>query len=190
MTNIAAEIEKYNHAWNQERYRKACHGLDFYNNYRDLLPDKITSAMDFGCGTGRLLKQMVDDCIDAYGMDLVPNSVDADIMFDLLERIHFCSLQEFNADGRFHVGICADVMEHIPESEVYAVVENMSIHCDTMYFVIANYPSQMDGRNFHLSLHDSKWWMEVIGQFGDVELLKYQRDARDAFAIRLIPEIS
>lgn len=190
MTNVGAEIRKYNYAWNQELYRKACHGLDFYRQYRGLFPETIESAVDFGCGTGRLLQALSDDRIDAHGIDLSSYAMDLDIMLRNADNFSLCAIQDFKADRRFHVGICADVMEHIPESEIYCVLENMARHCDMVYFVIANYPSQMDGRIFHLSLHDSKWWMEIIGQFGDVELLKYQRDARNAFAIRLIPEMS
>ena len=187
MTSISPEIDKYTFAWDQEQYRKACHGLVFYGQYRHLFPDKIVSAIDYGCGTGRLLKRMICDGIDARGVDFAFNAVDADILAEHFARIDYANLCDYDPGRRFHVGICADVMEHIPDDDISGVLENVSRHCDMVYFLIANYPSQMDGRVFHVSLHDSVWWMETIGQYGDVELLNYKRDARDAFAIRLIP---
>jgi len=86
--------------------------------------------------------------------------------------------------GKFNGIICTDVLEHIEEADVDAVLANIFRFADDhgfVFFVIGIDPSYRkklpDGRDVHVTVKPPTWW--------DAKLAKYQRQG---LTIRVIYE--
>lgn len=164
------EAAKYDAQWQEPWYREKCHGLDLYEARRDLFPAKFATAIDFGCGTGRLVKRWRDQGINARGFDISINAADADIA----PYVVLGCLWEFEVLELFDVAVCADVMEHIPPEKVRDVIRCISRACAMCVFKIANFPSVHEGRELHLTLQPRGWWAEQLSEFGKVECIDFK----------------
>lgn len=62
--------------------------------------------------------------------------------------------------------VCSDVMEHIEEDKVDAVLDHIkAIGPKLVFFHVATVPAQKimaDGRNAHICLHESDWWLDKL----------------------------
>lgn len=158
------ERAKYERVWMLPEYRLANHGLGLWLCDRDLFPANFASALDIGCGNGRLWRAWYESGIDAHAVDHALAAPDtwlaASVRFtrQCLWTMHF--------DRIFDVGVCADVMEHIPPEKVARVLARIAEACDFVVFKIANYPSAFGDAALHLTLQDADWWLAKLQQYG------------------------
>lgn len=166
-----AERVKYEQTWRDPEYRHANHGLNLWLNRRDLFPAEVHSALDIGCGNGRLLHRWYEEGIDAWGYDIAPNCLDAAVAPFVAHRMRYGPLWEMDWGNpliayyerhRFDLGVCTDVMEHIPEEMVPASLARIAVCCDRVVFKIAHSPNQLGGQVLHLTLRPVEWWMEQM----------------------------
>lgn len=183
------ELKKYQAMWSMPEYRKICHGLDFFIGHRHEM-GRFKSVLDIGCGTGRLLRYMVEKGYDAEGVDFAFNCLDEEVKkCDIYPAIKFheASIWEMNLERKFEVGICADVMEHIPEERINKTLANIHKHCSRTYYVIANYESKYLGHLLHVTRKPKEWWKEVLEGFGEVRQLGISRAGKQGvFAFEVI----
>ena len=103
------------------------------------------SVLDYGCGKqtlGAALPHLMvrgyDPCIE--GLDELP---------DLADMV-----------------ICGDVMEHVEEEHVDEVLDHIQkLARKVVILVIACRPAKKllpDGRNAHITIHSTNWWLERI----------------------------
>jgi len=157
LTNIAqAEAATYRQVWAVPAYRVKCHSLDLWRQRRDLFPDEVTSAIDLGCGTGRLVSAWGAEGIDGYGVDLVPDaSLDPEVD---RARVYTAPLWDFRPGRVFDVGVAADVMEHIPELYLDEALARIRECCRWVVFRNANIRSVVNGIDLHPIKQDADWW--------------------------------
>ena len=156
-----AEAKKYTSVWKHPGYRQKNHALNLWRSARTLFPTQFDSAIDIGCGLGLMIPEWRSQGIDAYGVDLVPEvALDASVAEEYADRVYRATLWDFSPERVFDVGICADVMEHIPEPHVTATLKGMASYCRHVVFKIANFPSRKwnQGEPLHLTLHPAAWW--------------------------------
>lgn len=107
------------------------------------------SVIDFGCGNSRLAEKLFPSA-SVFRYD--PAIED---LATAPER------------GRtFDVGICTDVLEHVPESELAALIARFRALAPTWYFTIHTGPAAQllpDGQNAHCTQHPPEWWQELLG---------------------------
>ena len=164
------ERVKYNKVWLQPAYRRASHGLKMWTDHRDMFPVQVEGGLDLGCGTGRLFAQWCEEGINGVGVDISEYAPDATILEDWPGRFFHSPLWDFNAGQRFDIGICADVMEHIPEEKVLPVFERIAAHCDQTWFQIAEFGSNYLGYDLHPTRKPADWWRErMLAMGGEVE---------------------
>jgi len=99
--------------------------LDFLNQI------KFETVLEFGCGFGRISKLMLDNFqIKQYkGFDLSPHQIDSAIK--LCEKFSNASfevkkMQDFNSDKKFDLVIGAEVLMHVPPTEINDVTFKLS----------------------------------------------------------------
>ena len=68
---LEREREKYRIAYENPHYRVNNQGFLLWQNFRGIFPKSPRSALDIGCGDGRLFAQMNAEGIDAWGVDFV-----------------------------------------------------------------------------------------------------------------------
>lgn len=130
---------------------------------------KPASLIDYGCGKG-LLGPLVGRRLGIADIGRYDPAVPA-----------------FSAKPgrRFDVLINVDVLEHIPEDELDAVLADMAAVADEAILVIDTAPARTllsDGRNAHVTLHGADWWAAKLKpHFPTIRPMTIRRRARVAF---------
>jgi hypothetical protein len=112
---------------------------------------KISSALDFGCGKGGLVKQLKTNLdseirFDEYDLSLTEHSLGLSKDYDLIT--------------------CVDVLEHIDRCNIDETLIRIKRHCGGIFFYCINLIPTMkqlsDGRNAHVLLAPPDWWIGQI----------------------------
>lgn len=176
MSLALQEQEKYERCWAMPEYRHACHALTLWEGRRDLFPASFASALDIGCGAGRLFTLWNEAGIDAWAFDIAPNCLDPDVAAKWGHKLVVGTLWEMDWAGRrFDLGICTDVAEHWPPEHVQECLRRIGLCCDEVLFKVAHSPNQLGGEVLHLTLRPASWWiarMDALG--GQAEFLGVQ----------------
>lgn len=126
------------------------------------------TILDFGCGRSRL----VDVLGEAVGAKTTR---------------HDPAIPEYSAqpEGVFDLLTNIDVLEHVPEDKLDAVVGHMASLCRNAIIVIDTRPAEAvlpNGENAHCTLRSREWWGQYLSKhFKHVEAIRVTRKSRAAF---------
>ena len=116
-----------------------------------------TEVLDYGAGSSSFKKSLTLDTVKVYEYD--PGVPELDIVPDPKEYT-----------------ICIDVLEHIEPELIDSVIKDLArVTKKKGYFTIAMYPAQRilkDGRNAHLILEDTSWWVTKLCNYFNITNLK------------------
>ena len=116
------------------------------------------TALDYGCGKGKLAEVVPDvACYDPAVERFAAPAKPADVV------------------------ICRDVMEHVENECIDEVLDHIrSLSRKAAWFAIATRPAKKvlaDGRNAHVSIHPSAWWVEKLqSRWNSVETIISDRE--------------
>jgi hypothetical protein len=159
-----------------DQYRQihatSAYGTTSVKNLRFIRPEirllAPLSVVDYGCGQSRLIDQL--DL--GYAAKLV--RYDPAIP-EVSEK----------PAGVFDLLINVDVLEHIEEGDLDAVIGDMRSLCrDALIIVDTKKAVKVlaDGRNAHVSLHSAAWWQDRLGRhFPHLERVATARTTRAGF---------
>lgn len=163
----------------QLRYTKAYQNPDYKmgNDRLNLVSDMIHDTdgdlfLDVGCGRGELL-DIAEDAgyLVARGLEVVPSLLNDRVnQFDGIHRLPY-------ADSWFDLVTCCDVLEHVLEEDALAGISEMiRVASKTVILTVAWSPSTFgspDGKDLHITKHDSNWWLDKIKLNAGVTVTKY-----------------
>jgi SAM-dependent methyltransferase len=167
MDTVLHEIRKYAQVWSLPEYRRQAHGLTLWKTRPEIFPPNIRTALDLGCGHGRLMAYWNDHGIDAWGMDLV-DALDDDVRGRYGDRLLKSPLWELESYRRFDVAVAADVLEHIPPQWVDETLEAIFAFAEVLIAQTAEFESRAGGHDLHLTIQPSCWWRARMEQFGGI----------------------
>jgi hypothetical protein len=108
-------------------------------------------------------------------VDFAENCLDPEIRQALTTQSHVLSFTKADLAKNIPVaaeyGFCTDVMEHIPPSQVDAVLQNILKAARHVFFQISmedDVCGALVGHKLHLSIHPMSWWMEKLQSLGAV----------------------
>lgn len=105
------------------------------------------AALDWGCGNSKALETLFPKAKRHLYDPAIPGH-------DTIPR------------GRYDIGICTDVMEHIPEDEIDDTLQKQSLVCHDWLYIIDNKVAIQllpDGSNAHVIQKPAAWWKHRMG---------------------------
>jgi|TARA_R110000772_G_scaffold123682_1_gene230090 hypothetical protein len=127
-----------------------------------LKSNNCKTLLDYGAGKGtlytkdytNLVPQLKKPLGEYWNLDTIDRYEPALPEFNVLPEKHYDAV------------ICTDVLEHIPESDIGWVVDELFYRADKMIFLnIACYPARKtfeDGSNVHISLFHPNAWLDFF----------------------------
>ena len=169
MTIEETERAKYERVWQEDAYRQVCHSKVLWDEHRDCFPDEFDSVSDIGCGLGLMIAEWAELGKSAQGVDIAaPHCLDPRVAEKYGSRVLSAPIWKmFIPYGRrLDVGVCADVMEHIPRDKVEASLHHIAGCCKYVVFKIDHAPNSFIGETLHLTLEPVEWWItQMRGMF-------------------------
>lgn len=172
-----SERNKYQLMWFYDSYRQYSPGANLVSTFLDIVnPPQGDLIIDFGCGTGKaaisldaaghsvLLTDFADNCRDQEALGLP---------FAEHDLTRPCP---FNAP----YGLCADVLEHVPEKDVPTVIRNIMGAAERVLFQVSTVEDafgQIVGHPLHQTVKPHAWWSMWFGNLGKIE---WQEDRSNA----------
>ena len=159
------EAEKYQQMWDMPEYRKYAPGEHLAQEAAQTwtLPGKV---IDFGAGTGRGALRLHRAGFAVVMLDFTDNSLDEEVRHELGPNFKFL---QTDLSGDIFVkadyGFCTDVMEHIPEDQVDAVLTNIQKATNHGYLNISTIPDgfgEKIGETLHVTVKPWDWWGEKV----------------------------
>lgn len=165
----ATECDKYERMWNVFEYRRTSPAFKDLRRIKEWA-DKyaLNHIVDFGCGSGRADKALSDAGYSVRMIDIAHNCLNKDVRESLSDTLTFetgClwsdELKTVRGDGV----ICLDVLEHIPEEKVPAVVENIINAAPHGFVNAALYHDGFGkriGKTLHMTVKPAKFWFDLF----------------------------
>jgi SAM-dependent methyltransferase len=119
------------------------------------------SAIDVGCGTGRLLAAFAKRGVYVRGLE---GSRHAIAMSSVSERIIRCNLERgVPYAGQFDLCSCIEVAEHLPARSAQSLVGGLAAMSDVVVFSAA--PPGQKGSH-HVNLRPQSYWLKAFEEYG------------------------
>ena len=176
MDTAGVEKQKYEKAWDHDRYRDYSPGENVVLNYVIKCEPHHGRVIDFGSGTGRAALMLHKLHFDITMIDIADNCLDDEVKAEIGDRLIVGNLWEPLDLPKAPEGFCTDVMEHIPTDKVDAVLKNIMGLTDRCFFQIClkeDHFGEVLGEHLHLTVKPFTWWRDKLKKFGTVT------DARD-----------
>jgi SAM-dependent methyltransferase len=162
------ERDKYMQMWaDHPVYRAVAEGSNALDAALAIAkPPPGASFIDFGTGTGRAAAKLQDCGYTVQAVDFVPHCMDEGIDVPFIEA-NLWELPEMSAD----FGYCTDVMEHIPEEHVDAVLEGIKRCVPKAVFTIHTGPDNCGSaidEILHVTQRSLMWWGQRLTEHFEV----------------------
>jgi 2-polyprenyl-3-methyl-5-hydroxy-6-metoxy-1,4-benzoquinol methylase len=175
------EKQKYEKVWNRiSAYRKTSPGLNLIDTAIKICKEyHVNSILDAGCGTGKATKRFHESGFNIEGVDITLSSLDDDILdYSLNIEFHEACLWSIKHLKARDCIYCVDVMEHIPEEKIDAVIDNLANKCNKIaIFQIAlfhdGFGPLVGETTLHLTVKPEKWWEErILKRFKNIKKIE------------------
>lgn len=127
------------------------------------------TLVDFGCGTGRPAKLIKDMGLNVIGIDHAYNCLDDGVDIDF----RLACLWDLPEDITGEYGLCTDVLEHIPEEKIDAVLAGIKRAVPICFISVEDKPDLAGpriGEVLHVTVKPIKWWYNKLKEhFGYVQ---------------------
>lgn len=182
------EVEriKYEKVWSDRAYAVRADGDPVVDLAFDLMGCKPGETLiDWGCGSGKPAAKFQAKGLSVLGFDIAHNCMDADVKVPLLVRCLW-DLPDDNVTAQY--AFSTDVLEHIPPSELGAVLYNISARTTKAAFIQVCLVLDISGprmnppERLHLSILTVDQWRDRLSSlWAKVEDVKIGGKARYAF---------
>lgn len=192
VTTRPTEQAIYEQMWEQPEYRIVSPGEHAATTFLTVAkPRPFTDVLDLGCGTGRGgFMLAVAGQMNVTLVDFAHNCLDAEILPALQTQAHTLRFLQADLSQPLPVaapyGFICDVMEHITPESVDAVLNNVLLACNHVYFEIATEPDRMGvliGHPLHLTVQPYAWWLQKFEERECVIHWSREQEGRCAFYV-------
>ena len=141
--------------WYGDAEQGRCPGMRLLPEYKEWLKSPV---MDLGCGRGQTVEHLRSLGFEAEGIDQIRNNPDMRVG-DITQPIDDIS--------KFNSVVCVDCIEHLYESQVLGLFENMK-QVKRQAFSIHNGESTGTGQELHVNRKDFIDWTKLIREHFEI----------------------
>jgi len=144
-------------------YSRNDHWLGFFGGIADEIVRSLrpSRVFDAGCALGMLGESFWDCGVEAWGVDISPYAI-ANIRSDMRPYCQVKSITE-PFGGKFDLVTCIEVLEHMPEQEARAAVEQMAAATDVVLF--SSTPDDVV-ESTHINVNPIIYWLRLFEEYG------------------------
>lgn len=182
------ERAKYVKVWELADYRNVSPGELAASLFIERVkPDAESTCIDFGCGTGRGAMMLAAiGSLKVTMLDFAGNCLDPEVRQACETQPDYLRFREHDLTlpipETARYGYCCDVMEHIPEEDVPAVLENILASAEHVFFSIATADDVLGaeiGEKLHMTVKPREWWEQ---KFRELEaVVHWTQDESNGF---------
>lgn len=191
--NVVA-IGSADHKWPRGAIHDSSVNRRFNLKVYDYFARKPTlSLLDLGCAGGGLVKSFLEDGYTAIGLEgsSAPQKLRLAEWDTIPHHLFTCDITEpfgiQSADGKpvkFDVITAWEVLEHIPEAKIPALVRNISDHLNPGGLFIGSVDQAPDGDPtvgavYHVTSKPKPWWLDQFAGAGLTEASDHPFTIRD-----------
>ena len=161
-----------------EFYYQNCWGVPYERSEHflrafDAIAEKIVrsihpgSVLDVGCAIGLLVETLRDRGVDAWGIDISEYAI-GQVREDVKPYCRVGSILE-PFPRRYDLIVCMEVVEHLPQADGEAAVDNLCRHSDDI--ILSSSPHDFREAT-HFNVQPREYWAGLFAQrgfFHDVE---------------------
>lgn len=178
----------------REIYNKVYEEISDYGDIKHSRPDlkekvingfienKGSNVLDIGCGSGYYLSLMINNGIDAIGIevsDICCAKYLAELPHKCTDVIKFSKLKN---TPKFDYAVCNDFIEHISENDLDSILKSIVKLSDNCLFGIASHNEYLCGVQIHQIVQGVDFWIEKLNNYYEkVELVSILLDNRFFF---------
>ncbi|MCL4849865.1 MAG: methyltransferase domain-containing protein [Bryobacteraceae bacterium] len=188
--NIPPDVGRLNNPGIEEHHYSSLYNADYYQKGYGPVPydrsepqwplffgrvaDQIIRSLrpkrvfDAGCALGFLVEAFWDRGVEASGMDISSYAI-ANIRRDMKPYCKVGSIADSLPD-RYDLVTCIEILEHMPESDAFAAMRNLTSATDTILF--SSTPFDVD-QPTHINVRPTIFWLEAFETCGFAPDLLY-----------------
>lgn len=142
---------------------------NFHYPPKDVIVDLYAKSvggyiLDAGCGQGIHLRRMLENGIDAFGIEISTICCQKYLGGLPHENIDICSFAS-QSERLFNGIVCCDVLEHIPLGRLDETIESLTSLAPSALLGLANHSDIQCGEELHLIQEDIEWWTRKLSLF-------------------------
>lgn len=170
------EKVKYASCWETGEYKQSEQSYWIVEIIKNLNPK--SKVLDLGCGNGFVVKKLVDNGIDAYGVDITNTGWTKQSKVNPMLKIPKDRLFEaplWNTpfgDKEFDITFSTTVLEHIPTEMVGPTIKEILrvTKRKTIHYVDTVKEQEQFGENLHMTVQPCEWWLKEFGRYNNVNI--------------------
>lgn len=176
-TSIEREKRKYTTLWaDVPDYRKDSPGEMYIEHFLSFFEKEIKerdTLIDFGCGTGKVAKHFLEKGLFLTLVDFCDNCLDEEVALLTqlcFEQVRFVEACLWTLPDTLPAAdwiYCCDVLEHIPEEHIDAVLAGMAARTKkggyfSIHLAEDVFGTHLLGHPLHVTIKPKEWWQAKL----------------------------
>ena len=149
--------------------------------------DKNIKIIDIGCGKGHYIRNLLNQQFtNIIGIEFSSECA-AEFLTDVPHiNVDFLDHSTKISDNEYDVGLCMDVLEHIPYENINQFIKEINRISSESILGIANHSDMFFGNELHLIQEDSTWWYNKLNEYYPTVELLYETSSNRFFVFKCL----
>ena len=160
-------VELYNRIWDEGNYRAGSGAKRLVPFFREVIPEGSV-VNDYGSGTGRAEKGLLEFCDKVNMADFVENALEAEAKALIGDRLTYTvsPLESLPADfPHADWGLCIGVLMLIDPEQLDAILGEIQRTCANLIVAVYDRVDKRLGVDLTTVKHNHEWWVGKLSEY-------------------------